>query len=1476
MLRTMTAPPSRRGVTLLMTLAALTMFALVGLLALNYARDQAEVARINSTPGGGGGGEQALPSDGFGEFNSFLAGLVFDDEDTGRGLANAMRGHSLVATKYGRARFGQPDAYPVLAFAGVGTFGGPTQSPAFGGLDRRQIVNHRLFRGMTAVLDPEYNGERPLPLPPAGQPVNYTGTYFPKNAPYTYPDVKDFFLAALCPATGEVLVPSFHRPHLFGTLNPANPNWTNAQGKFLTLRPRPAEHPNFPPVAANADGTFSGDVQNLPGGFAQIQGLGAVQRNDSLWIDIGLPLITLPSGKKLKPLVAPLILDLDGRLNLSVHGNLLGETLTPAVRGHLSGEGLGPWEVSLEQLAGGNAAYAAELQALVRARGVPRTQGGRTQRAYYERYAAATELPRYAQVPWIGFTDPLALRLPGEGNARYYSDAPLFQGGYDSRNAPVAAHPSLFNPHEWPTSGANTPLVFPLSDTKVLSHRYAPPRSETDQLSFAAQAQTLLRGSFAAPGTPAVNVVNPHRADPAHTFRHLLTTYSQTTDHGGLTPGFGQGQSPFAALPPIDLNRPLADYRANPALPLSETNVTPQSAQRAQLDRQQFANDIFVRLVAAISPPGALPPGVGTLAPTGDMKLIPNMGQPERDNLRKYAQLAVNIVDYLDNDDVISPFVWDTTPGLAATDSTVFGVEKPRLVLNEGYSEVTNDPADPAFTDPLQMAQRPAHVRFWLELVNPTETPYTAPTHPFGDGSVRLKYPTHNPYKVEIVRNASGPVNVTARLRNTPADPGYPGNVTGDSGTTPLLTFDFSQAGAAQSVVPPSNGNPATGVVVCKPDVPAPPPGGPDFNPTNIPAAALTITAAGPGAANRSLTYQMPLAAVLDQAGNGIDPASGLDHHVVLLRRLANPYLPPSAGNPFVTVDVLNHVRTRDRVLLANGSRNNMPRQPRTTPTGAGYDPNTAGGAADLRPQSYGKVQPYAAWSLRDSLFPASLVLRQDPTAVGTGADGVRHTLGRANSRAAAPPQLATYTAAGTLTGNETIMTPFEWLVHLDRPVTNQIELMHVTLGKPHELTTNFLRTPPAVPGPVAKNTDTLFYSVTQMRAGDQLYRALDLLRVQPRTHQSAIGGRVPGRLNINTIQDRRVWRALFDAQTASGVNLNSFDPAFVDALWDRFVGGSRTTNMVNKTDATGVDHPCPVPGATVHDGVPGGTDRPFLPLGVAEVAAGGDTFLGGASLKDDTLLRADPSSPPGTSYLSVRDPASPLNPADSHYRRAEALRKIMNNVTTTSDTFAVWVTVGYFEVETGSEVTPPPGWPMGSGPNPQPLVPWHGRYGREYYREVPGDTRHRLFAIVDRTNVGLDPASYLAHLQNPATPPVHATVAPFHTALEGNVPAQGDELIFPAAQQGANVVVYTNGTAVPVGGTLVVGVGATQEVVSVNTVSFANGFARATLNVKTRYAHWAGENVSNVVPGNPGPQPGFDVNLDRYKPVVPYWTRLQ
>src|SRR5262249_25938179 len=145
-----------------------------------------------------------------------------------------------------------------------------------------------------------------------------------------------------------------------GPLDPANPNWytpdsTNAVLKHLVMRPRPVDQllagetwdnvnntpiPNRPFFGAPSDP--GGDVKNL---------VGAPGGNDSFWLDLGAQVQILPDGRKYKPLFAPLIVDLDNRVNLNVHGNILAHQRgQPAPAAHVSNQSWGPWTVNLGQV----------------------------------------------------------------------------------------------------------------------------------------------------------------------------------------------------------------------------------------------------------------------------------------------------------------------------------------------------------------------------------------------------------------------------------------------------------------------------------------------------------------------------------------------------------------------------------------------------------------------------------------------------------------------------------------------------------------------------------------------------------------------------------------------------------------------------------------------------------------------------------------------------------------------------------------------------------------------------------------------------------------------------------------------------------------------------------------------------------------------------------------------------------------------
>jgi hypothetical protein len=343
----------RRAVILMVVLSLLTLFAIVGITFVLYADAEAAAARVSREA------ETAQRADIPPEeaLAFFLSQLIYDVNDT-TGLASGLRGHSLARTMYG---YNYPSIPNVNPFNGVGrlhfqnTLGmldPRSQQQTSVTVDDYQMVNYTWFSGDGFGLrDPERYGTR-------ANSSAALGTYVGGNASYTYPDLNSFFLAAM-KADGTVLSPSFHRKWLFNPSNNfndmTNANWTNAMGKYLTPRPRPAEHPNFP-IPDDA----TGDVKNL---------VGAPGGNDSIWMDLGAPVMTAPDGTLYKMLFAPLIIDLDGRINLNTAGNIqaYNAAMNAAISAsgsaagwqtasgaHVSNQGWGPWEVNLSKVLWGD------------------------------------------------------------------------------------------------------------------------------------------------------------------------------------------------------------------------------------------------------------------------------------------------------------------------------------------------------------------------------------------------------------------------------------------------------------------------------------------------------------------------------------------------------------------------------------------------------------------------------------------------------------------------------------------------------------------------------------------------------------------------------------------------------------------------------------------------------------------------------------------------------------------------------------------------------------------------------------------------------------------------------------------------------------------------------------------------------------------------------------------------------------------
>jgi hypothetical protein len=200
---------------------------------------------------------------------------------------------------------------------------------------------------------------------------------FPINAneDYDAADYQNMLLAMrIADASGvnSVPIPSLHRPELVlfwanRPISSATKPWNHPTNgpelkRKVILRPLPSDHAftNVPLHATTNPGGTSAyefrepfvDLNNNgsiePGEFTDLDGDGAWDAGDldftgkpfnpiegpwdvdndgdgvpdSIWVDIGLPVETLPDGRIYKPLAAIMVLDMDGKLNLNFHGQL--------------------------------------------------------------------------------------------------------------------------------------------------------------------------------------------------------------------------------------------------------------------------------------------------------------------------------------------------------------------------------------------------------------------------------------------------------------------------------------------------------------------------------------------------------------------------------------------------------------------------------------------------------------------------------------------------------------------------------------------------------------------------------------------------------------------------------------------------------------------------------------------------------------------------------------------------------------------------------------------------------------------------------------------------------------------------------------------------------------------------------------------------------------------------------------------------
>jgi hypothetical protein len=1459
-----TAPSARRGVILLVVVLLLTLFAIVGLSFVLYAESEANASRMARDA-------ESLSRDDVDPevlFSYFMGQLVYGVSDTdGNGVYSALRGHDLARLMYGY-NSSNPGSNNV-PFNGVGRLHYQYPAGSYPGWtqgtqeDDFFYVNYAYFSGLQdqmPVRDPERLGPRASPT--ASQNNNpYTGGF---NVPYTYPDLNNMFLAWVdthdpnASTYQQVMVTSFHRdtaafpantkqpgfnysPYgnyaggqsYFRRLDPRNPNWyipstivakyngpappTDPRLKYWVLRPRPVDqllgtdvilNGVWPPDPAQSGRSNffpppedeGGDVKNL---------IGAPGGNDSMWIDLGAPVLVGPDGKKYKALFAPLILDLDSRININATGNLRAYFANNSTAS-MSHQGWGPWEINLGYVLPATNGVTEWPYLFIGNQAVPNLNGRYgpdkqpgTAGSNNGTGPANVVAHFYGQFDFDGADEANGYAAsgkmvpPGTTNTTCW---PVYnqggKGGFGNASAQeLAAHPGVYNSLT-PTGDDRTfpywdlEAVLRFGDTGAPSMTSELLRLLPNTLSQSGPRRMITTHSFDwdRPGfTPWIwdptDATNNHQGQyqlqagqtqpsgnpmafpslgqrlnglpQGSEFGSRSTfqapgSYNAATDpqvdwRGTVPPplpntqpvkGSWLNSAYYQALSRIDLNRALPPY-PNPDATTGRIDWSIGANQtqfnNAQQARQLLAQDIFQRLLQA----------AGT--PDPNAVLVPT----QLSAARWLAQLAVNIVDYIDSDDYMTPFPWYTDTTTDPNNPVVyyvFGTELPRVVVNETY--VNKTPAAGANPDIYDV---------WVELLNPFNSDGTLPN-----------------YGSDVTFLQSAPQNLSLNSAARLLMPAVPAQ-----GMQPALpAYGCYQLALTQlnpNIRSLYQSNPNKGVVVDAGDPDAFPPtftngGNGNFmttwtNPTdmNPPAAIvdftelLPMTAAGDARmfvlpnngqksagdpANLATTYwdptkqngyyvigpvapQTPLPGPVDpmtmkpttlkptMASKYMSyrpPASGSGTPTVMLRRLACPNLPPNDPrytganpsyptfnpalplNPYISVDYQEDIVVNNLDVL------------QTPPA--------------LTGSSVGRLQPYGA--ARAQQKPQT-----SPGTIAFPAPPPSHSFFQQNS----PSPTRGY---------------YNWLIHLDRQLISPMEVLQVSAYRPHELTQQFV----TGTGDGTPNQQTAPWTTPQNR----IYRALEFLRTANRAAGVPFQGRVPGLVNINTMSDLQVFQALCDAQNGNSfADATDVQPMFNKVMAARTTAWSTWSNNWQAPNGP----PTAFPYSSPFDPV---NDKPFLPLSTGHSSGGSGNpsdvqYPNGISI-ENTLLRSDPTDPNPVPQRRRLFDLNNTATQNSPYLQKELFNKIFNNLTTRSNVFAVWVTVGFFEVI--DDTTRPV------------------KLGAEIGRAEGRNIRHRMFAIVDRSvltnNPGpqpaFDPRIYSKGTESGAGQPT-ARVVPYYSIIQ-------------------------------------------------------------------------------------------------------------
>ena len=252
---------------------------------------------------------------------------------------------------------------------------------------------------------------------------------------------------------------------------------------------------------------------------------------------------------------------------------------------------------------------------------------------------------------------------------------------------------------------------------------------------------------------------------------------------------------------------------------------------------------------------------------------------------------------------------------------------------------------------------------------------------------------------------------------------------------------------------------------------------------------------------------------------------------------------------------------------------------------------------------------------------------------------------------------------------------------------------------------------------------DWLDHGVAANQPGTYLYRALGLLRTGTPLHGLGMGGRVPGKININTIFNQEVFNAICDAQ-AGGPNRfqqGPMQPGTVDFAWNELMKARRDLG-----------------GGICSRG----NDRPFRGFAVDTSIDRHRTLT-----TPDMLWSQSDVNQSSENYLPGPSPGGRASALEKY----ELISKVSKQFTTRSNSFAMYMMIGYFEVKN------PGPW----NETNRPIL------GKELGSDDGSITRHKYFAVIDRTNLTIEPTPLVTPGQ--AIPPIKQGQPPVYFSYQPN-----------------------------------------------------------------------------------------------------------